>query len=658
MDTQVADPMLGALVDGRYRVTGRVARGGMATVYTATDERLGRTVAIKVIQPAQARDPRFVERFTEEAKTIARLTHPNVVAVYDQGIHAGSPYLVMEYVRGHTLREVLAGRHQLQPVEALAILEQMLAAIAAAHRAGLVHRDVKPENVLVAEAPSGGAADLVDSVVKVADFGLARAVEASAEDPTSGQLMATVAYVAPELVTRGHADPRTDVYAAGIVLFEMLTGRVPFDGDRPVEVAWQHVDQDVPPPSEFVPGLPAVLDDLVTRATRRDAGARPTDAGAMLAEVQQAREDLGTAGLAGHSAATTTRLRPLADQTMVVPTATYRPGVVYPTERPSWARLPEPGSRRRAAAGPGSTGRLRLVGRRITGTSASRIAMIAALLALGLVVVAGVWWLGVGRYADAPPLVNLSRAQAEARATEAGFTVAFAPGQYREDVEKDVVLAQDPDAGDRLVKGGKLTLTLSLGPERIKVPDVVGQAYANAESQLAASKLKPVRGRDQYDATIPAGNVIAVRPEVNEEVRPGTEVTLTVSKGRPPVTVPEVRGQNVAQAQASLQQLGLVVEVEQVDRPDRPAGEVLDQDPKPGTGVEKNTPIKLKVSKGPALVTVSRVIDMPCQQGKQTLEAQGLPVTVQGNDQTIVRFQNPTENTQVPPGTTVTIVCI
>src|ERR671917_630157 len=218
MDIQVADSLLGTLIDGRYRISGRVARGGMATVYTAVDERLERTVALKIIHPSQATNVHFVDRFTDEAKTIARLTHPNVVAVYDQGRHEGLPYLVMEYVRGRTLRELLAQRRRLNPVEVLAILEQTLAAIAAAHRAGLVHRDVKPENVLVAEAPSGGSTNLVDSVVKVADFGLARAVEASAEDETGGQLMATVAYVAPELVTEGHADPRTDVYSAGIVL--------------------------------------------------------------------------------------------------------------------------------------------------------------------------------------------------------------------------------------------------------------------------------------------------------------------------------------------------------------------------------------------------------------------------------------------------------
>lgn len=340
MDTQVADTLLGSLIDGRYRIRGRVARGGMATVYTATDERLERTVAVKIIHPTQAPQARarmagFVERFTDEAKTIARLTHPNVVAVYDQGIHAGLPYLVMEYVRGRTLRDVLAERRRLRPDEALAIAEQMLAAIAAAHRAGLVHRDVKPENVLVAEAPTGAGGNLVDSVVKVADFGLARAVEASAEEDNGNQLMATVAYVAPELVTQGHADPRTDVYSAGIVLFEMLTGRVPYDGDRPVEVAWQHVDRDVPAPSTLVPALPPVLDALVARATRRDPAARPADAGALLTEVRSAREELGDPH--AHTAV----LRQLSDDTAVLSQPTQVVAAVRPAERPAWARLPE-----------------------------------------------------------------------------------------------------------------------------------------------------------------------------------------------------------------------------------------------------------------------------------------------------------------------------
>ncbi len=230
MDTTVADPLLGALLDGRYRIRGRIARGGMATVYHAVDERLERVVAVKVIKPTHAGNAEFLGKFDREAKTIARLTHPNVVAVYDTGDHEGLPYLVMEYVRGQTLRDVLARRGRLPLAEAVAVAESLLSAVAAAHRAGLVHRDVKPENVLIGE----------DNTVKVADFGLAQAVEASTEDP-DGQLMATVAYVAPELVTDGRADPRSDVYSAGIVLFEMLTGRVPYTGERSVEVAYQHV---------------------------------------------------------------------------------------------------------------------------------------------------------------------------------------------------------------------------------------------------------------------------------------------------------------------------------------------------------------------------------------------------------------------------------
>jgi serine/threonine-protein kinase len=369
----------------------------------------------------------------------------------------------------------------------------------------------------------------------------------------------------------------------------------------------------------------------------------------MLAEVQQAREDLGTSGLGGRpaSAVTTTRMRPVSDPTVVV-------SPVHPSERPSWARLPEYGARRRAP-GPSWIDRLRLP--KVMAGPGTRLAMIAALVALGLVVVLGAWWFGVGRYTDAPSLVNLSRAQAEAQGRNAGFAVVIGPGRYREDVKKDVVLAQDPGSGERVVKGTTITLTLSLGPERVAVPDVVGQTLAVASAQLQEKKLKPVRGRDQYDSTTPAGSVLAVKPAVNTEVKPGTQVTLTVSKGPPPVTVPNVVGQNIAQVQGQLQQQGLIVDVEQVESPDHPAGQVLDQDPKAGTGVEKGTHVKLKVSRGPSLVVVPRVVDLPCQQGKQTLEGIGLPVTVQGNDQLTVRFQNPSENTQVPPGTGALLIC-
>jgi serine/threonine-protein kinase len=663
MDIQVADTLLGSLIDGRYRIRARVARGGMATVYTAIDERLERTVALKIIHPAQARDAAgqvagFLARFTDEAKTIARLTHPNVVAVYDQGTHGGLPYLVMEYVRGRTLRDILTERQRLNPGEALAILEQMLAAIAAAHRAGLVHRDVKPENVLVAEAPSGGSTNLVDSVVKVADFGLARAVAASSETEAGGQLMATVAYVAPELVTDGHADPRTDVYAAGIVLFEMLTGRVPYEGARAVDVAWQHVDRDVPTPSTLVPGLPPVMDDLVVRATRRDPAARPTDAGALQAEVQVARDDLGNAN------ANTALLRqlpqtpPPADQpTMVV-------SAVRPADRPTWARLPSDGARttphRRRAAAPsalaGLPDRLRTLRDQVLAAKRGRTAVAAAIVVLGLVAAVGGWWFGVGRYTETPQLVSLSNADAVARAQQAGFTIVYGDPRYDENVAKDVVLGQSPASAAKIRKDGTITLVLSLGPERFEVPDVVGKRFDLAQSELEQAKLVVKKGPDRFDDNLPKGVVIAIDPEPGAEVKPGDEITVTVSKGKAPISVPNLVGKNVNEARAQLQQLGLEV-VETYKDDDRPKDLVIGQSPADGTGVERGAEIKLEVSKGPQAVVVPRVVDLPCAQAQQVLEGQQLTVAVQFNPNGTVRFQNPPENSQVPAGTQVVIGC-
>ncbi|WP_213456418.1 Stk1 family PASTA domain-containing Ser/Thr kinase [Rhizomonospora bruguierae] len=662
MDIQVADPLIGSIVDGRYRVRGRIARGGMATVYTASDERLERTVALKIIHPAQAGDPQFIRRFTDEAKTIARLTHPNVVAVYDQGVHAGVPYLVMEYVRGRTLREVLAERGRLTPVEALAILEQVLAAVAAAHRAGLVHRDVKPENVLVAEAPSGGASSLVDGVVKVADFGLARAVEASADE--AGQLMATVAYVAPELVTAGHADARTDVYSAGIVLFEMLTGRVPYDGEQPVEVAWQHVDRDVPPPSRFVPGLSPALDDLVTRATRRDPGARPTDAGALLADVQVVREDVGTAS------AMTTVMRPTSVPPATDATVTMRQ--IQPVQRPSWSRLPEQPQSNVYRTYPYEDGRPRIMPsppaggfgaravalwERMVGTPRGRTVTAAAIVVVALLLAVGGYWFAIGRYTTAPQLTTMSRADAVAKAERAGLAVKFGDPRYDEQVPKDVVLTQEPGAGSRILKGATVTLILSLGPERFPTPDVVGKEWAVAQAELQDRKLVVKRGPDKYSDDIPAGYVLATDPKAGTETKPDAQIVVTVSKGKAPISVPNVIGKDVNEARAELQGLGLVVVEQQVDS-DKPAGQVIAQSPTNGAGVEKGAEVRLQVSKGPPLTVVPQVTGQPCQQAKQTLEGMQLQVNVSGNPDGTVLFQDPGPDSQVPQGSQVTIGCL
>jgi serine/threonine-protein kinase len=688
-DTQVADPLIGTLVDGRYRVRERVARGGMATVYTALDERLDRTVALKIVHPSQATEPRFadarsVERFVDEAKAIARLTHPNVVAAYDQGTHDGLPYLVMEYVRGRTLREILGSRRRLTPVEALTIAEQMLAAIAAAHRAGLVHRDVKPENVLVAEAPTGGSTNLVDCVVKVTDFGLAQAVQVSTGavesgggsgsggGPDGGALLATVAYVPPELVKDGRADPRSDVYSTGIVLFEMLTGRVPFDQGKPIEVAWRHVDEDVPRPSVYVAGLPPAVDELVVRATRRDPGARPSDAGVLLNDVQLAREEVTSSAVrprtsAADAAMPTASLAALdrSDATVVMPTVP--PSADTDPDRPAWARLPSPKARATYGSAGGthgtgtlvaSTGRMARHGGGGGRGAVARQRRRAVLAAFGAVLVLllaiGGWWFGIGRWMPAPELVGMTEADAVAAATEDGLSVEFAEPAFDDQVPAGNVLAQDPSG--RVIKGGTVTLTLSQGPEVYPVPDIIGASFEVAQRQLDELGLVVVEDDGAHSDTVPEGRVLAIEPGVGEQVRPGDQVTVTVSLGRAPIDVPSLNGLTEQEARNQLEQRQLVAAVEQVES-NEPAGRVVGQSPAEGSGAAPGDTVTIQVSEGPPTSPVPGVVGQECGEAEKTLEDAGFEVRIGIIDRGRVRIQNPSAGTGLPPGAEVTIWC-
>ena len=319
MDTTLSSLHAGQLLDGRYRVGSWIARGGMATVYLGTDTKLDRTVALKVAHPELADDPEFVRRFTGEARSVARLSSPNVVAVYDQGSDAGLLYLVMEYVPGRTLRELLRERGRLSPREALDIISGVLGGLAAAHQAGIVHRDVKPENVLLGDG----------NTIKVADFGLARAASRASHTRT-GMIIGTAAYLAPEQVSRSVSDARTDVYAAGVMLYEMLTGAQPHTGETPLAVAHKHVSDPVPAPSSVVPGLPPSLDALVALATSRDPDLRPADAGQFLHAITDVRRGMPIGGAGAAPAAPPAAAAPLPSPRPCFPPPSRGPAPVAP----------------------------------------------------------------------------------------------------------------------------------------------------------------------------------------------------------------------------------------------------------------------------------------------------------------------------------------
>jgi serine/threonine-protein kinase len=595
VDTALADPLVGSVLDGRYRIEARIARGGMSTVYSGTDLRLDRHVAVKVMAAALARDPVFVDRFAREARAAARLSHVNAVAVYDQGTARGPDgrvvFLVMELVRGRTLRDLLAERGRLPADAATSLLEPVLAALAAAHRAGLVHRDVKPENVLISD----------DGLVKVADFGLARAVAATTSTQ-DGMVFGTAAYVAPEQVSRGAADPRTDVYSAGIVLYEMLTGAVPYGGESAIAVAHRHVHSDVPPPSQAEPSVPPALDDLVLRATRREPGARPADAGAFLAELADVRGDLGLrrvpapirTGRRGPSPAPWPPAPParspgLADDiTVKVPTRspgrTDNATVTVPASGSAVAGTAAAAGRRRAPPrGPARNEqrahRLRLI-----------VGLVAILL-LGVAAAGAGWWYGSGRFVDVPPLAGLRQQQAIRVADNAGLKVRFNGTEHSERVPAGRVVRTEPGAGDRIRRGAILLVVTSRGPAPVQVPDVVGASREDAVATLDRAGLRSQVTREP-NADVAEGAVIS-QSHRGRAVPRNTVVTIVVSTGPDLVTVPGVTGSDLAEAIQRLQDRGFNVHAN--DYFGGVLGRVWRQSPRAGARAARGSTVTLDV---------------------------------------------------------------
>ncbi len=623
MDAATAN-LSNTVLEQRYRVDSVIARGGMSCVYRGMDLRLDRPIAIKIMDAKLAEDPRFVERFQLEARAAARLHHPGVVAVHDQGIDGSYPYLVMELVSGGTLRDLLNERGPLEPALACAIAEPVLSALATAHAAGLVHRDVKPENVLIG---SGGT-------VKVADFGLVRAI--SGVSLTSDQvILGTVAYLSPEQVATGRTEPRSDVYAAGVLLYEMLTGEVPYTADTAISVAYRHVNDDVPAPSARRSELPAALDDLVLRATRRDPRARPADAGVFLAQLRAVEESLGMPRVSVPV--------PNADKTETIPVVPAAPAGPRGTRT-----LPRTGAMAPAAA----TGES-------TPSEPRRRRRWPIMVLVALLLLAGgsaAWWFGSGRWTSVPSVAGM-RADSAQRVLHTADLHARMRKAHDNTVPAGTVVRTDPAHGADVLRGSNIAVVVSEGMPT--VPDVrQGASLADAETAIRQADLAPKLGKKGYSDAVAKGAVIRVSPAAGTQLTVGSTVTVVVSKGLAPKPVPDVSGRTHDDAFATLRQAGMTPR-------DAPAqfsasvdgGDVISTDPPAGTVLDPGTDHTVNVVVSNA-ITVPSVLSQSVSDARTQLTQLGLAVDVRqfsSNADSLVLIQSTPPGTRVPPGSAIQI---
>ena len=643
MESGARAGLVGKVVGSRYEVRALLARGGMATVYEAVDLRLDRLVALKVMHPHLAADPGFVARFEREAKSAARLSHPHVVAVYDQGEADGLVYLAMELIPGRTLRDVIRDYGPLTTEQALVFLEPVVEALAAAHAAGLVHRDIKPENVLISH----------DGRVKVADFGLARAVATSETNATAGVLIGTVAYLAPEQVESGEADERTDFYAAGICLFEMVTGQVPHGGDSPLSVAYQHVNSDVPAPSSVRSGIPPEADAIVRTATRRDPGQRYRNSQDFLADVRRARASLPTP--------TPFMDAPAMNDTLVV-------GLNNPVEAGGGRGYePRSGSDVMTEADDGY---------RDYGDSDDfddddfgeyedqrprrGLRLFVALAVIVTIAGAGVagWWLAVGpgTYSPTPDVVGQTFDEATATLAAEGLAIEATAEQYSETIPAGSVLTTDPGPGEGIAASGTVGVVVSLGAERYAVPDVRGSTPKEATKAIVSAGLASGGRVEAFDDQVPTGQVASTDPPMGEPVPVDTPVDLIISKGPEPVELADITGKKQAVAIKRLEEAGVQVSAVKEFSESVAQGRVVSMSPKAATVVDSGSTVKIVVSKGPPPVEVPDLIDRRQDNAVAELERLGLVAEI--DDGAVTRLnrvfdQSPSPGELVPRGTTV-----
>lgn len=653
METPTHDPLIGRVVDSRYLIERRVARGGMATVYQALDQRLERPVAIKIMHPHLAEDADFTRRFIQEARQAARLAHPNIVNVFDQGQEGALTFIVMEYLPGITLRELLNDFGALTSAQTLDIVQAVLLGLDAAHQAGIVHRDLKPENILLAD----------DGRIKIADFGLARA--STHNTATSQALLGTIAYLSPELISRGVADVRSDMYALGIMIYEMLTGSQPYQGDQAVTIAYQHANDIVPAPSSKNLDIPAQFDDIVEWCTKRSPDERPPHARALLEHVREIAHMLGPASLAeatrviNQTVAMTQKMEPvdLQETEVLDPRST----VFDQLETPDFpeAEPSEPAQRRERPV-------------RARQKQGSRAALWVTLAIVAVAALGGVaWWLLGSPSASSVTIPDVAGSSVEeATATlEAAELVVSATILEEFDLElpEGVVKGTTPPAGDEVEPGSEVTLIVSLGPNPVSVPAVAGLTVFEASTQLEEANLIPGVVSEEFSSFVARGQVLRLVDEegvtlpAGTEVLAGTTINIVASAG----PVPPVAGLSVNDAQRLLQSVGLtgVVGGDGAFSDTIPEGFVVQLELAEDQVVAPGDTVTLVVSRGPELVRIPDVVGETIAQAKATLEGLGLTVEVRSDfpesewDKAFARVTStePIDGQEVPKGTRVIV---
>jgi beta-lactam-binding protein with PASTA domain/predicted Ser/Thr protein kinase len=632
----VSDTLINTLFDGRYRIVRKLGSGGMANVYLAEDEDLGRRVAIKILNERYANDDAFIERFRREAKSAASLSHPNIVSIYDRGEAEGTYYIAMEVIEGRSLKELILTRGPLPIVDALHYARQILQALRFAHRHGIIHRDIKPHNILIGEQG-----------MKVTDFGIAR--YGPSQMTEAGSIMGTAQYLSPEQARGAPVTASSDLYSVGIVLHEMLTGRVPFNGDSAIEIAMKHLNDWPKPPSNMRPEIPDDIDHIVLRALAKAPEDRYQSAEEFIEDLERVEAGLPLSRETSEAATALIAVTPVgastevlsSDATRVTQPRPYSPARRPPTYPPTYPRYEEPPPKRRRI------GPWLLV-----------LALLAAAALAGWYVYTQIQDQLADSTVPVPLVEGLREENAKAIIEEAGLTPNVVEGPDA-DVQAGFVARQEPKQGTEVAEGSEVTLFVSTGPRKTIVPDVLGMRYDDAVKVLRDAGLD-WRRRDVFSDKRP-GRVVGQEPESGQEVVEGTTVLLRVSKGAQQVTVPDVIDQSEASARSELENAGFKVQAFTAPSDETPEGFVISQTPAPGEKATKGSTVQIVLSTGPDTVTVPNVEGQGEDSAREELEDAGFEVQVeeQSTDDPlqdgIVVDQDPEPETQAPPGSTVTI---